>query len=76
MRRGLVFRDVGVDEVKLAALLVGIGFGDAGAALAQRLDLGPVQDQPGLERILDQVIVPRAPVQRGVAVGRPHLTTL
>ena len=30
----------------------------------------PVQDQPGLERVLDQVIVPRAPVLRGVAVGR------
>ena len=72
MGRGLVFRDVGVDEVELAARFVGIGLGDAGATLAQYLDLGAVQDETGLEGVLDQVIVAGAAVLRGVTVGRPH----
>ena len=72
MGRGLVFRDVGVDEIELAARLVGIGLGDASAALAQYLDLGAMQDETGFEGVLDQVIVTGAAVLRGITVGRPH----
>ena len=67
--RRLVFRDMGVDEIERAVLLGGIGLVDAGLALAQHLHLGPGQHHAGLDRILDQVVVPRLAVLRRIFVG-------
>ena len=72
VRRGGVFRNVGVDEVQFAAALIGVGLGDAGLPLAQHLDLGALQHDPRFDRIFDQVIVACAAVLRNVAVCRPH----
>src|SRR5579864_451918 len=69
---GAVFGNVGVDEEQLAAGLVGIGLVDAGLALTQHLYLTALQDQPRLEFLLDQIIVARAPVLRGVAIAGAH----
>ncbi len=51
--RGFVLRDIGVDQVERAVALGGIGFVDAGLALAQHLHLGSGQHHAGLQRILD-----------------------
>ena len=72
MRRGGVFRNVSVDQIKLTPVLIGVGLGDAGLSLAQHLDLGALQHDPRLNRIFDQVIVACAAVLRNVAIGRPH----
>src|ERR1044071_8373512 len=57
-----VDRDVGVDQPGLAALFRHVGFGDRAAPAAQRLHLGAGQSEPGLEDLLDEVIVPRLAV--------------
>jgi hypothetical protein len=57
-----VFRDVGVDQPGLAAVLGDIGLRDRAAPAAQRLDLGAGQRQAGLEGLLDEVVVPRLAV--------------
>src|SRR6266567_857242 len=74
-RRGIdarrrVLGDVGVHQIELAAALGGVSLVDADAALAQRLDLAAGENQPGLDRVLDEVIVPGLAVLRDVAVGR------
>src|SRR5262249_44705066 len=67
--RRLVFRDVGADEVERAVALGGIGFVDARLTLAQHLDLGAEQHHAGLDRILDQVVVTRPAILRGIFIG-------
>ena len=69
---GRIFRDVGVDEVKLALVLVGVSFGDAGLPLAQYLYLGALQDDARFQCVLDQVIVACPPILGDVSVGGPH----
>ena len=51
-----VFRNIGVDQPELAALHRGIGFGEIGAALAQRLHLRALQLDAGLEGVEDLVV--------------------
>src|SRR5438477_9492204 len=70
--RSRILRDVRVDEVKLACVLVRISLGDAGLPLAQHLHLGALQDDPRLQRVLDQVIVARSPILGDMAVGGAH----
>ena len=62
MGRGLVGPDVGVDEEQLFALRQRVGVVQARLAVAERLDLGADQHQPGFEGVLDGVIEARAPV--------------
>ena len=62
-----VFRNIGVDQPYLAVLGIGIGFRDRGLAVAQRLDLGAGQRNPGLNRIVDRI------VETGLAVFRNYL---
>ena len=62
-----IFRQIGIDQPHLAALIRGVGFGDIGLALAQRLDLGAGQNQTGLVGIDDLV------VEAGLAVFRDNL---
>src|SRR5262245_15411850 len=66
----LVFREIGVVEEELAVVLGGEGFGDGGAAPAQRLDFGAGQHHAGFDRVLDQVVVARLAVLRREALGR------
>src|SRR5215213_4060175 len=57
-----VDRDVGIDQPGLAALFRHVGFSDRAAAAAQRFHLGAGQCEPGLEGLLDEVVVPRLAV--------------
>src|SRR5690606_36439315 len=54
-----IFGNIGVDKPKLPALHRGVGFLDVGAPLAQRLHLGAVQDQTGLESVHNLISEPR-----------------
>src|SRR5271166_6472824 len=72
MGRRRIFRYVGIHEKKLASALIGIGLGYAGLPLAQHLDLGALQHKPGLDCILDEIVMARAAVLRDVAVRRSH----
>ena len=54
-----VFVDVGVVEADLAIFDAGEGVADLAFAGAQRLDLGAVQDDPGLEGLQDVIVPPR-----------------
>src|SRR5262249_52440216 len=55
-----VFRDIAAQQPDLTAVDLGVGVLQAGAALAQALDLGSCQDQPTLQRLEDLVVVQRA----------------
>src|SRR3990170_1447222 len=57
-----VLGDVGVDQIKLAALARGIGVRDIGPAGAERLYLGAHQRDARLELLLDVVVEARLPV--------------
>jgi hypothetical protein len=59
-----IFRDIGVDQPDLAVLGIGIGFRDCGLAVAQRLDLGARQRNPGFDGVVDGII------ETGLAVFR------
>jgi hypothetical protein len=59
--------DVGVDQPQFAVVHRGIGVRQAGAALAQRLDLAADQHEAGLEGVEDLVVEARP------AVVRDHL---
>src|SRR5579885_512680 len=63
-RRG-IDREMRIHQEELAAALDRIGLGDAGQALAQHLDLAADEHHARLDRVLDQVVVPRPPVRRG-----------
>src|SRR3546814_2599027 len=58
-RRGLVLRNVRVDQRQGTLILAGIGFVDRGPALAQRLHLGAGQHHAGLQGVLDHVVESR-----------------
>ena len=49
--------------------LGGIGLVDARLALAQHLDFSAEQHHAGLDCVLDEVVVPRPAILRGVFVG-------
>src|SRR5690606_1768091 len=53
-----------VHQPRLAAPHHGVGFGEAGLALAQRLHLRADEHDAGLERVEDLVVVARPPVLR------------
>ena len=69
---GRIFRDVCVDQVKLACVLVRISLSDAGLPLAQHLHLGALQNDPRLQRVLDQVIMACSPILGDMSVGGAH----
>src|SRR4051812_15476201 len=54
----VILRDVSVVQPRLAPVDLDEAVGQRGAALAQRLDLGAHEDQPGLEGVDDRVVVP------------------
>src|SRR4051794_5257827 len=54
----VVLRDVRVLEPHLAVLHVGVGVDQRRATRAQRLDLGSLEHEPGLEHVLQVVVVP------------------
>src|SRR5215208_4806098 len=56
--------DVGADQPGLVALDAGIRIGQIHLAGADRLDLRPRQDDPGLKRVLDAEFMPRPPIER------------
>src|SRR5690606_30062223 len=62
--------DVGVEQVEFATHLAGIALAKAGAALAQRLDLAALQDDAGLEGLVDEIVEARAPVLGDRATAR------
>src|SRR3546814_20888744 len=68
-RRGLVLRNVRVDQRQGTLILAGIGFVDRGPALAQRLHLGAGQHHAGLQGVLDHVVESRPPVPRHFPAG-------
>src|SRR6266481_4568644 len=71
-----IFGDIGVDQKKLAVLLGGEGFGDAGATPAQRFHLAAQQHQSGFQRVLDEIIMPRLAILRdalGLVFGHQAL---
>ena len=52
-----VFRDMGVDQPKLATFGRSIGLGDLRLAQPQRLDLGAREDEAGLHGFANGIIV-------------------
>src|SRR4051794_28204130 len=66
LRGRLVGRDVDVLEPQLALLHVDVAVLDLGAALAQRLDLGALQDDAALELVEQLEAVRRLAVRRDV----------
>ena len=60
--RLLVGGDIAVDQPQFAVLDRGVAVGDVGLAGAQRLHLGPGQDDADLKIAFDEVIEPRAAV--------------
>src|SRR5262245_17590117 len=66
---GFVFREIGVVEPDLAVLLDREGLVDADAPQAQRLHLGAGQHHAGIERVLDEEVMPRLAVLRGETIG-------
>src|SRR5881394_3045967 len=70
VRAGLgVGRDVGVHEHDLGAFHRRIALGDVGLAVAKRLHLRPGQGETRLEGLLEEVVVPGAPVLRDRLAG-------
>src|SRR3546814_13475499 len=69
----LVFRNMAVDQIEAAVLRSGVGFVEAYAALAQRLDLAAFQHDAGLDHLVDEVIVPRSEERR---VGKECVSTV
>ena len=57
-----VLRDVQADEPGLALAHLRIGVLQRRLAVAERLDFGPGQHEPGLDLVGEVVVVPRAPV--------------
>ena len=64
-------RDVGADQPGLVALDPRVGVGQVDLAGPDRLDLGPGQDDPRLERVLDAELVARPSVE-GDRRSRPR----
>jgi hypothetical protein len=62
--RILVFVDRAVEQVEIAVLGAGIGFGQAHLAAAHGFHLRPDQRDAGFERLFDDVIAARPPVLR------------
>src|SRR4029078_7384690 len=56
-------RDVGTDQPRLAAVDPGVGVGQIRLAGPERLDLRPGQDDAGLERLVDRVVVAGSSVE-------------
>src|SRR5690606_30671096 len=54
--------DVGVDQPSLAAAHFGVALGDRALARSQTLHLGARERDARLERLLDEILEPRAPV--------------
>ena len=57
-----VFGDVAVDQPDFLAFDVGIAFRDRALAVTERLHFGPRKLDAGFEPVLDEIIVPCAPV--------------
>ena len=55
--RTRILFDMRIDQVELAAFVRGIGLGDVGLAGAQGLHLRPRENDAGLDRVLDLVVV-------------------
>ncbi len=66
--RLLIFRDIGVKEVKRAVLRSGEGFLNAGLTRTKCFHLGTCQHNPGLHRIGDEVIMPGLAVQGDITL--------
>ena len=60
--RLLVDGDVSADEPRLAVTHVGVGLLQRGASVAERLHLGPGEDESGLDALEQLVFVARAAV--------------
>src|SRR5262245_40184938 len=58
----LVDRDLGAEQPRLALAHLGVGLRERRPARAQRLDLRPGEDDPGLVPVEQLVVVPRAAV--------------
>src|SRR5262249_53193250 len=73
-----VFADMGVDQIELASLIGGIGFGNVGLASAERLHLRAKQHDAGFELLLDVVVEARLPILgnelAALALRRHHVT--
>src|ERR1700682_4408683 len=57
------------DQKRLAVADVDVGLGELRAPGAHRLDLPAFQRQPGLDAILDKIVVARAPILGDDALG-------
>src|SRR5690625_1143455 len=57
-----IFRDMGIEEIELATGLACVGLSEGSSAIAQRLDLGALQQKPGLQPLFNKVIVCRPAV--------------
>ena len=55
--------DVGTDQPRLVALDARVGVRQIRLACPERLDLGPGQDDPGLERLVDREVVSRPAIE-------------
>ena len=62
--------DVRADQPELVALDPRVGFRDGDFAIANRLDLGPGQHEPGLDRVLNVVLVEGATIRGDHTVTR------
>src|SRR5262245_30675099 len=60
----VILRNVGIEQVKLSALIAGEGLADRSLASAQRFDLGAVQHDAGFDGIVDLIIVARLAILR------------
>src|SRR5439155_1051222 len=66
-RRRIVRADVHVHQHELAAMEAREAVFQIGAAVAQRLHFAAGQHEPRLERLVDEVVVPRLAIDRDVA---------
>ncbi len=71
-------RNVGADQPGLALLDPGVCRRDVRLPGADRLDLGPFQDEPGLERVVDRELVARLPIEgdRQIVIADGRLLSL
>lgn len=60
------------DKPEFAIAQAGVRFTDRRLAIAQALDLGPVQNDPGLDAVLDKIVVGRAAIAGNYPI-RPSL---
>src|SRR5262249_2732777 len=67
--RGGIGADVEADQEQLVAEEAGVGVLQVRAALAERFDLAPREDQTRLVPLVDRVVVERAPVDADVALA-------